>query len=67
MTGDNDEARRIAEAVRDAGLERLMEQEPELVARAWRLARTYGDLLGRPDAPQREPAHVYLREPLIDS
>jgi hypothetical protein len=63
MTDNIDESRRIADAVNDAGLQKLMELEPELVTRSWRLARTYGELLGRPDAPQREPAHIYQLSP----
>ena len=56
---ERDEAARIAEAVKELGLERLMALEPETVSRSWRLARAYAEGLGRPRSPRAEPAHVY--------
>lgn len=56
---DDDESRQIADAVNAAGLQKLMALDPELVSRSWRLARSYGELLGRPDVPGCEPAHTY--------
>jgi hypothetical protein len=58
MSAPNDDAL-LEHAAREAGLERLLEQDPALLERASGLARDYARRLRRPEAATVEPAHVY--------
>ena len=60
MPSNDDQATAANEAARAAGLQRLLELDPQAIYRAYALVQGFAARLPRPDSPRVEPAHVYV-------